>query len=316
MDDLINKISKIKKMIWKSSGCCYLFKYFDDLVKDLESRRGDSLFSDENAALLGLIQDYAQDSTYNTYGSVNWVNYSARCFYCADRLVQYLPESSHEALEQFLNRYFIDLTRCAVSPVIQQEVLAKYIDKNLTVNKPFDLYDTLVRKAIDGSRNFRIWDVSEVSLAFAYTKSFDWLIRRFLDAFSDFSVLKVWIPLLGTTNLANIWYEYPDSGNYRHSGTYTRESVSNSLDKMLDLHLSLIDLWYWHNPQEMIEQLPQNDLIEALEVYDDEEFDKTLRHMATLAANDKVKGILEHFAEDDETWIVNLSRSLLRHYQI
>ena len=46
-------------------------------------------------------------------------------------------------------------------------------------------------------------------------------------------------------------------------------------------------------------------------VVDDEEFEKVLRHAVTLPANDKIKGVLEHFAEDDEAHIVKLSHELL-----
>lgn len=64
----------------------------------------------------------------------------------------------------------------------------------------------------------------------------------------------------------------------------------------------------------MIETLSQDAIIEILEVIEDEEFEKILRHAVTLPINDKIKSILEHFIEDDETHIVCLARELLQNY--
>ena len=51
-----------------------------------------------------------------------------------------------------------------------------------------------------------------------------------------------------------------------------------------------------------------------IEEDDDDEFEKILRHAVTLPVNDKIKNILEHFIEDDETYIVCLARELLQNY--
>ena len=83
---------------------------------------------------------------------------------------------------------------------------------------------------------------------------------------------------------------------------------------MLEIHLKLISEWYWLNPQALISTYSQEELIEILEVTDDDEFEKILRHAVTLPINDKIKSILEHFIEDDETHIVCLARELLQNY--
>ena len=315
MNNIIRKIARLKKRISKSSGCNYLYSHFDNLVNELNTFKKGELPVEVSTELRSLIHDYAEDSTYNTYASANWVRYSARCFYCADFLVHYLAESLQKVEEDYLNGYFFKLIEAYVAPVIQQDVLTKYIERNISLINPTELYDNLIRKAARECLRSRLWSASEVSLSLTYNKSISWLIQRYVKAYSDYSMLKAWIPLLDTKRLANIWYEYPNSGNYEHSDRYTRASVERCLDEMLEIHLTIIGMWYWNNPQEMLEVLSLEDLIEVLEVYDDDEFEKTLRHMVTLPYNEKVQGILEHFSDDDEDWIVRLSKELLSQYK-
>ena len=40
-----------------------------------------------------------------------------------------------------------------------------------------------------------------------------------------------------------------------------------------------------------------------------------IEHMVTFPKNEKVKGILQHFIEDEEEWIVQLSNRLLDNYK-
>lgn len=314
MNNTINKIRKVKKRIKTSPGCKYLYSQFDDLVKDLNSFMVGELPEEVSAELCSLIHDYAHDSTYNTYASANWVRYSARCFYCADFLVHFLTEPSQKVAEELLNGVFLKLVEYRIAPIIQQDTLTKYIERNISPAKPIDLYDNLIRIAINEKLRCRLWCASEVSLSLSYNQSICWLIQRYVKTYSDYSRLKIWIPLLNTKELAKIWYEYPDSANYKHSGEYTREYVERCLDNILEIHLSLIKLWYWYNSQEMLDVLSLEDLIEALEVYDDDDFEKILRHMVTLPFNEKVYGILKHFTNDDESWIINLSNELLCQY--
>lgn len=88
MDNLIIMINRLRKNIRKSSGCDYLYSRFDDLVKMLELKA--KLTDQEMMMLSDLVRDNAVDSRYNNYASANWMRYSARCFYCADRLAQYI----------------------------------------------------------------------------------------------------------------------------------------------------------------------------------------------------------------------------------
>ena len=76
----------------------------------------------------------------------------------------------------------------------------------------------------------------------------------------------------------------------------------------------MISDWYRQNPQELISTFSQEALIEILEVIDDDEFEKILRHAVTLPVNDKIKSILEHFIKDDESHIVCLACELLQNY--
>lgn len=311
MSIIIPTINRISKKIKTSSGYSYLYKYFDELVEMLQAT--ETLSSSEIASLRGLIQDYAADSIYNNYASANWMRYSARCFYCADYLVRFLGAKPYQdGMENLLNSYFKDLVEHGVAPIIPQETLDKYIDKNSEDSRK--LYDTLIKKANDECGKCRYWQGNDISLARAYTKSVDRLIRCYIKRYEDRTVLKEWVPILNTVRLANFWYEYPDSANYEHTRPHERQFIEECSDEMLEIHLKLISEWYWLNPLELINTYSQEELIEILEVTDDDEFEKILRHTVTLPKNDIIKGVLEHFIEDDETHIARLARELLQHY--
>ena len=311
MSDIIQTINRISKKIKNSSGYSYLYEYFDELVQMLQD--AETLSSSELASLRGLIQDYATDSIYNNYASANWMRYSARCFYCADFLVRFLGDKPHqEGMESLLNSYFKDLVDHGVAPIISQETLDKYIDKNS--ENPRELYGTLIKKANDECSKCRYWQGNDISLAREYIKSVDRLIRVYIKRYEDGTVLKEWIPDLNTVRLAEFWYEYPDSANYDHTRSHEREFIEECSDEMLEIHLGLISEWYWRNPQELISTYSQEELIEILEVTDGNEFEKILRHAVTLPINDKIKHVLEHFIEDDESHIVSLTRELLQNY--
>lgn len=311
MSIIIPTINRISKKIKTSSGYSYLYKYFDELVEMLQAT--ETLSSSEIASLRGLIQDYAADSIYNNYASANWMRYSARCFYCADYLVRFLGDKPYQdGMESLLNSYFKDLVEHGVAPIIPQETLDKYIDKNSEDSRK--LYDTLIKKANDECGKCRYWQGNDISLARAYTKSVDRLIRCYIKRYEDRTVLKEWVPILNTVRLANFWYEYPDSANYEHTRPHERQFIEECSDEMLEIHLKLISEWYWLNPLELINTYSQEELIEILEVTDDDEFEKILRHAVTLPKNDIIKGVLEHFIEDDETSVVRLARELLQNY--
>ena len=195
MSNIILTINRISKKINTSSGDSYLYKYFDELVEMLHNT--ETLSASEIASLRGLIQDYAADSIYNNYASANWMRYSARCFYCADFLVRFLSKKTfQEGMESLLNSYFKDLVDHGVAPIISQETLDKYIDKNL--EDPRKLYDTLIKKANDECSKCRYWQGNDITLAHAYTKSVDRLIRQYIERYEDKTVLKEWIPTLNT----------------------------------------------------------------------------------------------------------------------
>ena len=64
-------------------------------------------------------------------------------------------------------------------------------------------------------------------------------------------MLKTWIPLLDTKRLANIWYEYPDSVNYEHSGRYTfNKKVQSILEHFTDDE----EYWIVRHSKELLSQ--------------------------------------------------------------
>ena len=313
MDNIIVQINRIRKRISKSSGCSYLYRYFDDLVRSLQNRQ-EPLSIAESSELIDLICDYARDSRYNNFASANWVRYSARCFYCADFLLNYLADTHTAGLKRTLNQYFMELVDSGVALIIPQDVVDKYLENNINPENHKNFYNHILDNAISQCHRSRLWRGSEVTLARDYTKAVDYYIRQYIEKYSDYSMLKIWIPMLNTRHVAKFWYEYPESGNYRHCGNYERECIENSLDAMLDVHLELFNLWYEYNAQEVIDVMPIDDLIEIMEVLDDEVFENILKNISGLPKSEKIKSVLEHFMEDDEAWVVNLSKMLFNTF--
>jgi len=293
----------------------YLYGGFDALVKSLEAPEKNPLDVSIKCGLIDLIESLAADSRYNNYASANWMRYSARCFYCADYLLKYINNlQERDRLIGKLNSYFMELVESGVAPIIPEETLNKYIRKNVNESNAKNLYGLLIHKAVNECGCCRYWQSNDASLACSYTQSIRRLLMDYVSTYSDLTVLKEWLPTIGTVRLAKIWYDYPDSPNYNHTDHYSRESIMKSLDMMLDIHLELFSFWYKHNSQEVIETLSTNDLIEIMEVTDDDDFECMLRQAVALPWNEKVEGVLRHFTEDDEQWIVNLSRKLLSTY--
>ena len=314
MSAILNQIIRITQKIHNSSGCASLYSYFDELTNSLDSVPIENLTEEELSELDDLIDEFAYECTYNNFASANWMRYSARSFYCADYLIRYFPEKQQEAKISYLNLYFRDLLESGVAPIIQQEVFDKYFQINLTEENKRELYGKIVHKAMMECLKSRLPRAEEVTLARIYTESADRSIREYIARYNDYSPLKDWIPLLNTQRIANFWYEYPKSSNYSYSSYEEREIVIESMDAMLDVHLKLHSLWYWQNAADMIDSMSSGYLVDILEVYEDEEFEKILCHMASLPFNPKVKDILEHFANDDDYAVSSLSRQLLDNF--
>lgn len=314
MSDLMTLVKRITKKIKNSSGCSYLYRYFDELIAFLDSIPREKLTEEELDGLADLISDFAYESIYNNFASANWMRYSARSFYCADYLIRYLPDKQQDAQMRYLNLYFLDLMESGVAPIIQQEVFDKYFQANLAQDNKIELYGKIINRAMSECLRCRLRRAEEVTLAHSYTEAADRILRDYITRYNDLSPLRDWIPMFRTQYFADFWYEYPGSENYAYSSDYERRVVQKSMDTILDINLKLHYLWYSHNANEMISNLSSDYLIDILEVYDDNEFEKTLRHMASLTFNEKVKQILEHFADDDEYAVSRLSRQLLENY--
>lgn len=314
MSELTTRINRIIKKIKNSSGCSYLYRYFDELIAFLDSLAKEKLTEEELDGLADLISDFAYESTYNNFASANWMRYSARSFYCADFLIRYLPDKQQDAQMRYLNLYFLDLMESGVAPIIHQEVFDKYFQANLAQDNKTELYGKMINRAMSECLRCRLRRAEEVTLAHSYTEAADRILRDYITRYNDLSPLRDWIPMFRTQYFAEFWYEYPGSENYAYSSDYERRVVQKSMDTILDINLKLHYLWYSHNANEMISNLSSDYLIDILEVYDDNEFEKTLRHMASLTFNEKVKQILEHFADDDEYAVSRLSRQLLENY--
>lgn len=313
-NELISKIRLVQKKIDRSPGYGYLYDDFEELVAMLDSKEETSFSDLEKDQLERLVIKFAKDSIFNNHSSANWMKYSARCFHCADKLSDYLCEE-RERVVNILNGFFKELVQSSVAPIIQKETLAKYIRLNVCSTDPVQFYDSLMQKTIFGIWRGNTLFADQMSLRLEYTKAARLLIQKYIDDYSDKSVLKRWIPQLDTVKLADVWYNYTESGNYKHSKPWVREYVDDSLDKMLDICLELNSYWYWNMPQEFVETYSTEDLIEILEVTDNDEFKKILSHATGLPFDEKIKEILEHFSQDDEEEIAVFSKNLLKDYK-
>ena len=314
MSEIAKLIEKIEKKVWKS-GCGYLYKYYDELVRLLNATGKENLTREEIGSLRGLVNTYAYESTYNNSSSVSWIWYSVRAFHCADSLVGYLPEINHEHFYGLLNGCFLELVESGRAPIIRQEVFNRYLEMNLTEENPKELFSKLVRKAAAEIGMSRLWRPDENELADAYVKACNHIIRDYLKRYDDYSLLKEWLPKLGVVRVADFWYRYPESTDYEYAFEFTREAVEERLYRMMNMLLHLHSIWYWHDPNEMIETLSSDYLIALLDVHDDREFEMTLFNMVGLPFNQKVKDVLEHFAHDDDRTVSEMAAALLESYK-
>lgn len=313
MSEIVKLIEKIEDKVWRS-GCGYLYDHYDELVRLLNATGKENLTRKEIGSLRGLVNRYAYESTYDNSSSVNWIWYSVRAFYCADSLVCYLPDINHEHFYGLLNGCFLELVDSGRAPIIKQEIFDRYLDMNLTEDNSRELYSKLVRKAAGEISMSRLWRPDENELAYDYTKACDHIIRDYLKRYGDYSLLKEWLPRLGIVRVADFWYGYYESTDAEYASESTRSSVDERLYKMMNLMLHLHSVWYWHNPTEMIETLSSDYLIALMEVHDDREFETTLTSMVALPFNQKVKDVLEHFANDDDQVVSEMATELLESY--
>lgn len=309
MDNLIKHINSLYNKIHNSSGCNYLYSDFDELVNELEIKK-DKLTIDGVMSLIFLIRNLVSETRYNNC-SVN----SARSFYCADYLIRYLPKDWKSRTELVLNYLFRELIKGEVAAIIPKEVFNKYLDKNLTDENYANYYDTILTNTILASIRGMTWSDNEMSLALSHTEAASRLIKDYIEKYNDYSYLKKWIPLLKTRYLADVLYEYLNCKKRRYANWYVEDPMEEILAKMLNIHLELLNLWAWHNPEEMINSFSQEELIEILEFYDDKELENTVKHLLTIPLNEKIKGGSEHYINDDEKWVVRLSQILLKTYK-
>lgn len=314
MSAIVEQINKIEDRVWRS-GCGYLYDHYDELVRLLNATGKENLTREEIGSLRGLVSRYAYESTYDNSSSVNWIWYSVRAFYCADSLVGYLPEINHEHFYRLLNGCFLELVESGRAPIISQEVFDRYLEMNLTEENRRELYTKLVRTAAGEIGMSRLWRPDENELADAYVKACNHIIRDYLKRYDDYSLLKEWLPKLGVVRVADFWYRYPESTDYEYAFEFTREAVEERLYRMMNMLLHLHSIWYWHDPNEMIETLSSDYLIALLDVHDDREFEMTLFNMVGLPFNQKVKDVLEHFAHDDDRTVSEMAAALLESYK-
>lgn len=313
MSVIVELINKIEDEVWRS-GCSYLYDHYDELVSLLNATGKENLTREEIGSLRGLVSRYAYESTYDNSSSVNWIWYSVRAFYCADSLVDYLPEINHEHFYGLLNGCFLEQVESGRAPIIRQEVFDRYLEMNLTEDNRRELYSKLVRKSACEIGMSRLWRPDENELADAYAKACNHIIRDYLKRYDDYSLLKDWLPKLGVVRVADFWYRYPESTDYEYASEFTRATVDERLYRMMNMLLHLHSIWYWRNPSEMIETLSSDYLIALLEVHDDREFEMTLFNMVGLPFNQKVKDVLEHFAHDDDRNVSEMAAALLKSY--
>lgn len=309
-------LQRICKKIDKSSGYSYLYSYFDDIVKQLKEWSVSNPNDADNNALVVTIKKYKSECVYCKYNSPGWFKYASRCFYCADYLVQFISDKIlRYSLEEELSSTFDMLVDSESISFFDDAVFNKYCLKNHNGLSEKDYLIRAIKKAIYTASQHHPLKADVEHMAYSGSKFAYAKILQFIDKYRDYSYLKEWIPALSTPYLADVWFRFPDRyiyDPYRHR--HMVETIERYLDDSLELHLKLWELWYNHNREEILDIVDSHTLIEVLEVCDDEPFKKLLKEIVQFPANDKVIAILEHFTNDDEAWIVNLSKKLLMGY--
>lgn len=309
-------LQRIRKKIDKSSGYGYLYHYFDDIVTQLKEWQLSNPDDEDNDELISTILKYKSECNYCKYNSPGWFKYAARCFYCTDALVQFIDDKSlHNYLEDELSSTFNMLIDSNSISFVEDSLFEKYCLREHDGARVKDYYIRAIKQAVYTAHLHHPLKADVEHMAYYGSKFAYQRILEYIKKYEDYSYLKDWIPALSTPHLADIWYSFPD--RYIHNQSrhhYMIESIERYLDDSLELHLKLWELWYNHNREEILDVVDSHTLIEVLEVSDDEFFKKVLNELVQFPANEKVITILEHFTNDDEDWIVNLSKKLLMGY--
>lgn len=309
-------LQRIRKKIDKSSGYGYLYHHYDEVVTRLKEWQLSNPNDEDDDELVATILKYTSECDYCKYNSPGWFKYAARCFYCADYLVQFIGNKVlHDYLEDELSSTFDMLLDSESISFIEDSLFKKYCCKEHKGTCVKDNYIRAIKKAVYTAHLHHPLKSDVEHMAYCGCKFAYKRIIEYIEKFNDYSYLKEWIPALSTPHLAEIWYRFPE--RYIHDQSRHRrmiESIERYLEDSLESHLKLWELWYRHNREEILDVVDSHTLIEVLEVADDEPFKKVLNELVQVPTNEKVITILEHFTHDDEVWIVNLSKELLTSY--
>lgn len=237
---IVKLIERIEDKVWKS-GCRYLYDDYDELMTLLNTVGRENLTAKEVASLRGLVSKYAYESVYDNSSMVSWTWYSVRAFYCADSLVGYLPEKNHEFFYGLLNQCFLELVQNGRAPIIEREMLERYLQMNITDDNYKDLYSKLILKSAREIHMSRLWKPDENELAYAYVKTCTHIIRDYLARYKDRSVLKEWLPMFDVVRVEDSWRRYPESTDFEDASESTRKAVDDRLYKMMNM-IALIDI--------------------------------------------------------------------------
>lgn len=317
-EELQLKLRRIRKKIDTSSGCGYLYHHFEDLIFDIEKWHLANPDALDHKELFDTVKKFIDESTFCTWGSPGWLLYSARCFYCANVMLKFIHGCEvKKELQEYQMNCFRKLLNTEVVSVLDSSLLNENIDKFKGTPYLNEVYQCAIVKSIETSRLHHPFDSGCEYVAYKGSLRTKELIERYISDTGDYTMLKKWIPQLDTPRLAYIWYEFPE--RFIHSPQNHRhliESVQSYLDKSLENHLALWGIWFNYNISEVFECNSAETMVEVFEVMDDGEFDDILNRIVLLPYHDKIVKILNHFIEDDEFWIVNLSKRLLSQYML
>lgn len=270
---------------------------------------------DELLETIEAFEDECRFCTNYTYG---WHRYAARSLYCADYLLKFVKDEAKriELEDMLLFRFDCMLDSDAIL-FIEDKLLHKYLLHEGSKYRHHLNYQQIIERAVKSASSHHPVEEDVEYVAFKSSKLASQWIREYLDRFGDYSLLKKWLPAMDTVRLADIWYNFPDRHIRSRAPRFMRmiERIEKYLDDSLEIHLQLWNLWFEHNKLEVLETVSDSDLIEILEVTEDEDFCRIMNELVKIPGNEKVREILEHFTEDDEDWIVSLSKRLLREYR-
>lgn len=290
-------------MSFDYSGYGHLYHHFDHLVQHLDKWKAaipqdSAVVQSELLATIDFLLTESQDNHYGS--STERLLYSARSFYCADKLSQYIVSQNEIQELQYKHiNVFRTLSKTGITALLPDEVFDKYFD----LLKWQPILDITIKACIIKSSIFRNWNIDEVYVAYQQIKLTHKLITAYIQKFEDHFSMGRWLADINIAKFVNALYH----SDVQYPARHHRELyLSNSITLILELFYT----FFQHDVVELLSRVSKKNIIEALEMMNDSDFKDFMTTISPYLIDTKVQHIFEHFADDDEDWVVRLCSSL------